>query len=62
MQNWKEIGNIMSCNVKIIAIVFGYFACGAAYENLDATISGIMAIAYLIIVVHVVYKHFKGKK
>jgi hypothetical protein len=62
MQNWKEVGNIMSCNVKIIAIVFGYFACGAAYENLDSTVSGVMAIAYLIIVVHVIYKHFKGKK
>jgi hypothetical protein len=62
MQNWKEVGNIMACNVKIIAIVFGYFACGAAYENLDSTISGIMAIVYLIIVVNVIYKHFKGKK
>lgn len=62
MQNWKEVGNIMACNVKIIAIVFGYFVCGSAYENLDSTVSGIMAIVYLIIVVHVIYKHFKGKK
>ena len=62
MQNWKEVANIMSCSVKTIAIVFGYFACGAAYDNLDPTISGIMAIVYLILVVHTIYKYFKGKK
>jgi hypothetical protein len=62
MQNWKEVANIMSCNVKTIAVVFGYFVCGAAYENLDSTISGIMAIVFLLIVVHIIYKHFKGKK
>ena len=59
MQNWKEVANIMSCNVKIIAIIFGYFVCGAAYDNLDQTISGVMAIVYLILVVHVIYKYFK---
>jgi hypothetical protein len=59
IQNWKEVANIMSCNVKIIAIIFGYFVCGAAYDNLDQTISGIMAIVYLILVVHTIYKYFK---
>jgi hypothetical protein len=62
MQNWKEVANIMACSVKTIAIVFGYFVCGAAYDNLDSTISGIMAIVYLILVVHTIYKYFKKKK
>jgi len=59
MQNWKEVANIMACNIKTIAVVFGYFVCGAAYNNLDPTISGIMAIVYLILVVHTIYKYFK---
>ena len=61
MQSWKEVANIMACNVKTIAIVFGYFACGAAYDNLDPTISGIMAIVYLMLVIYTIYKFFNKK-
>ena len=62
IQNWKEVANIMSCNVKTIAVIFGYFACGAAYDNLDPTISGIMALVYMFLVVYTIYKYFTKKK
>ena len=60
-QNWKEVANIMACNVKAIVILFGFFATGAAYSNLDSTVSGIMGIVYLILVIHTLYKYFKKK-
>jgi len=59
--NWKEVANIMSCNVKSIAILFGYFACGAAYDNLDSTISGMMGIVFLFYVMHTLYKYFTNE-
>jgi hypothetical protein len=60
-QNWKEVANIMACNVKSIVILFGFFACGAAYDNLDSTVSGIMGIVYLFLVVHTLWKYFSKK-
>ena len=60
-QNWKEVANIMACNVKSIVILFGFFACGAAYSNLDSTVSGIMGIVYLLLVIHTLYKYFSNK-
>jgi hypothetical protein len=59
--NWKEIANIMSCNAKIIAILFGYFACGAAYDNLDSTISGMMAIVFLFYLIRTLYKFLSNE-
>jgi hypothetical protein len=60
--NWKEIANIMACNVKSIAILFGYFACGAAYNNLDSTISGMMGIVFLIIVLKTFFNYLNNKE
>jgi len=60
-QNWKEVANIMACNVKSIVILFGFFVCGAAYDNLDTTISGIMGIVYLALVLHTVWKYFASQ-
>jgi hypothetical protein len=62
MENWKEVGNIIACNIKTIAVVFGYFVCSAAYENLHSTTSGIMGIVYLLLVGYTVYKFFGSKK
>ena len=60
-QNWKEVANIMACNAKAIVILFGFFACGAAYDNLDSTVSGIMGVIYLVLVIHTLWKHFSSK-
>jgi hypothetical protein len=60
-QNWKEVANIMACNVKAIVILFGFFVCGAAYDNLETTVSGIMGIVYLLLVAHTVWKYFSTK-
>jgi hypothetical protein len=60
-QNWKEVANIMACNVKSIVILFGFFACGAAYENLDSTVSGIMGIVYCFLVFYTLWKYFSKK-
>jgi hypothetical protein len=60
-QNWKEVANIMACNVKPLVILFGFFVCGSAYDTLDPTIAGIMGIVYLILVVHTVWKYFSNK-
>jgi len=60
-QNWKEVANIMACNVKSIVILFGFFACGAAYDNLDTTVSGIMGIVYLMLVAYTMWKYFSSK-
>ena len=60
-QNWKEVANIMACNVKSIVILFGFFVCGAAYDNLDTTVSGCMGIVYLLLVAHTVWKYFTSK-
>ena len=60
-QNWKEVANIMACNVKSIVILFGFFVCGAAYDNLDSTVSGIMGIIYLLLVIHTLWAYFSGK-
>jgi hypothetical protein len=60
-QNWKEVANIMACNVKAIVILFGFFVCGAAYDNLDTTVSGIMGVVYLMLVVHTAWKYFSSQ-
>lgn len=60
-QNWKEVANIMACNAKAIVVLFGFFACGAAYDNLDATVSGIMGVIFLMLVIHTLWKHFSSK-
>lgn len=57
-QNWKEVANIMACNVKPLVILFGFFVCGAAYDKLDPTIAGVMGIVYLMLVVYSVWKYF----
>ena len=57
-QNWKEVANIMACNVKPLVILFGFFVCGAAYDTLDKTIAGIMGIVYLLLVAFSVWKYF----
>ena len=62
MENWKEVGNIMACNVKTIVIIFGYFVCSTAYEHLSRTISGVMGIVYLLLVIYTMVKFFTSKK
>jgi hypothetical protein len=57
-QNWKEVANIMACNVKPLVILFGFFVCGAAYDKLDPTIAGIMGVVYLMLVAWTVWKYF----
>ena len=57
-QNWKEVANIMACNVKPLVILFGFFACGAAYDKLDPTIAGVMGVVYLMLVAWTVWKYF----
>ena len=58
-QNWKEVSNIMACNVNVLVCLFGFFVCGAAYDTLDPTLAGIMGIVYLLLVIRTVYKYFK---
>jgi hypothetical protein len=60
-QNWKEVSNIMACNVKPLVILFGFFVCGAAYDTLDSTIAGVMGIVYLILVAYSVWKYFSNQ-
>ena len=60
-QNWKEVSNIMACNAKSIVVLFGFFACGAAYDNLDPTVSGIMGIIYLLLVAYSLWSFFSSK-
>jgi len=57
-QNWKEVANIMACNVKTLVVLFGFFACGSAYDSLDSTIAGMMGIVYLMLVAYTVWKYF----
>jgi hypothetical protein len=57
-QNWKEVANIMACNVKPLVVLFGFFACGAAYDALDPIIAGIMGIVYVCLVGYTVFKYF----
>jgi hypothetical protein len=59
--NWKEIAHIMACNVKSIAILFGYFACTAAYNYLDSTISGMMGIVFLVMVAKTLYTYVSNQ-
>jgi hypothetical protein len=51
----------MACNVKSIAILFGYFACTSAYEHLDSTISGMMGIVFLVMVAKTLYTYFSNQ-
>ena len=60
-QNWKEVSNIMACNVKVLVCLFGFFVCGAAYETLDPTLAGIMGIVYLCLVAWTIFKYFKAQ-
>jgi hypothetical protein len=57
-QNWKEVANIMACNVKPLVILFGFFVCGAAYDRLDPTIAGVMGIVYLMLAGYTVFRYF----
>ena len=57
-QNWKEVANIMACNVKPLVVLFGFFVCGAAYDTLDPSIAGVMGIVYLCLVGWTVFRYF----
>ena len=57
-QNWKEVSNILACNVKPLVALFGFFVCGAAYDTLDPSIAGVMGIVYLALVVVSVFRYF----
>lgn len=60
-QNWKEVSNIMACNVKPLVALFGFFVCGSAYDTLDPVIAGMMGITYLILVCHAIWKLISGQ-
>ena len=60
-QNWKEISNIMACNVKTLVVLFGFFACGVAYDTLDSNIASMMGVVYLILVIITIWKSFNKK-
>jgi len=60
-QDWKEVSNIMACNVKPLVILFGFFVCGAAYDSLDSTIAGVMGVVYIILVAYSVWKYFSNQ-
>jgi hypothetical protein len=57
-QDWKEVANIMACNVKPLVVLFGFFVCGVAYDTLDKTIAGVMGVVYLCLVVYSLWKYF----
>ena len=57
-QDWKEVANIMACNVKPLVILFGFFVCGAAYDALDPIIAGVMGVVYMCLVAWTVFKYF----
>lgn len=57
-QNWKEVSNIMACNVVPLVALFGFFVCGAAYDTLDPSIAGVMGIMYLVLVGWSVFRYF----
>ena len=61
IQNWREVSNIMACNAKSIAILFGFYVCGAAYDNLDPTVAGVMGIIYMILVIYTLWKFFSSQ-
>lgn len=56
-QAWKEVTNILACNITSLVILFGFFCCGAAYDTLDETIAGIMGIVYLCLIGWTIWKH-----
>ena len=58
-QDWKKIAKTMACNVKVLAILFGFFATGAAYESLDSVIAGVMGIVYLVLVIYTMIQYFR---
>ena len=60
-QNWKEVANIMACNVKPLVIIFGFFACGSAYDSLDPVIAGVLGVVYLILVAYSLWKYFSSQ-
>jgi len=60
-ENWKEVANIMACNVKPLVTLFGFFVCGSAYDTLDPTVSGVMGIVYLILVSYSLIKYFRSQ-
>ena len=60
-ENWKEVANIMACNVKPLVALFGFFVCGSAYDTLDPTVSGVMGIVYLLLVTISLIKYFRSQ-
>jgi hypothetical protein len=60
-QDWKEVTNIMACNVKPLVVLFGFFVCGAAYDTLDPSIAGVMGIVYLCLVVWTLFRYVTKK-
>lgn len=60
-QNWKEISNIMACNVKTLVVLFGFFACGIAYDTLDPDIASVMGVVYVVLVLITVWRSFNKK-
>jgi len=55
-QAWKDVTNILACNVTSLVILFGFFCCGAAYDTLDESIAGIMGIVYLCLIGFTIWK------
>jgi hypothetical protein len=60
-QNWKEVANILACNVKPLVVLFGFFVCGAAYDTLEPTLAGVMGVVYLMLVAWTVWKYLSNQ-
>lgn len=56
-QAWKDVANIMACNITSFVVLFGFFCCGAAYDTLDESIAGIMGIVYIALICWSIYKN-----
>lgn len=58
---WKTVSSIFRCNALPLAILFGFFTVGSAYDTLDSTVSGAMGIVYLTLVIIAIVKKIKEK-
>lgn len=56
--DWAVVKSVMSCNVTMLALVFGWLVCGAAFVSLDPTVAVIMSMVFCVLTIKSLWSEF----
>ena len=56
--DWAVVKSVLSCNTTVLALLFGWLVCGAAFVSLDPTVAVIMSIVFCLMTLKSLWSEF----